>query len=71
MKDYIVKITRNIGIGKDIVNFFENRDCHVIYNNQEVTPRTIGIRTNLSIEDLMKLEYIENAIEAPVGRLNV
>jgi hypothetical protein len=69
MKDYIIKIMRGIEIEEDFLNFLKSKGCLVTYSNQEAAPRTLGIKSEMTVDGLMKLRYIENATEAPVGRL--
>lgn len=69
MKEYIVKLTRNVGIGNDIVNYFEKRGYSVAYNNPDVLPKTIMVKSEKSIDDLRSLMYVDNVVEAPIGKL--
>lgn len=69
MNDYIVKLTRNVGIGSDIVNYFETRGCSVVYNNPDVLPKTLMVKSEKSIVELRSLMYADNVVIAPVGRL--
>lgn len=69
MNDYIIKLTRNVGIGKDIVNYFEKRGHSVVYNNPVVLPKTIMVRSESDIDELRSLMYVDNVAVAPVGRL--
>lgn len=69
MNDYIVKLTRNIGIGVDIVNYFESRGYNVVYNSPTVLPKTIMVKSKNNIDELRGLMYVDNAVVAPIGRL--
>lgn len=69
MNDYIVKLTRNVGIGSDIVNYFEKRGYNVVYNNPTVLPKTIMVRSENDIDELRSLMYVDNVVLAPIGRL--
>lgn len=69
MNDYIVKLTRNVGIGKDIVNYFEKRGYNVIYNNPDILPKTIMVRSEKSVDELRSLMYVDNVVVVPIGRL--
>lgn len=71
IKEYIITLTRNIGIGKDIVNYFEKRGCEVVFKDAETFPKTIIISTMNHIEDIRRMEYVGDVIEARQSRLIV
>lgn len=69
--EYIISLTRNMGIGNDISNYFENRGCEIIFKDTEIFPNTVIVSTKKHIEDLKNMEYVENVIEARNSRLNL
>lgn len=64
MEEYIVTLTRNIGIGKDIVNYFKNREVNVIFEDGEILPKTLIVSTEHDIRYLQNLKYVFNAVES-------
>lgn len=69
--EYIITLTRSMGKGNDISNYFENRGCEIIFKDTELFPKTIIINTNNHIETLKKMKYVEDIIEARESRLIV
>lgn len=67
MKEYIITLTRNIGIGKDIVNYFNKRGYYVTFEDTDVFPKTIIVASNNPIEELLSLMYVANATEGRVS----
>lgn len=67
MKEYIVTLSRNIGIGKDIVNYFNNRGFYVTFEDEGVFPKTIIVATNNPLEELLNLMYVVNVTEGRVS----
>ncbi|PAD70607.1 hypothetical protein CHH83_02050 [Bacillus sp. 7586-K] len=72
MKEYIITLKRKIGKGNDLLNFFENRGCQVIFEDREVLPKTIIIQTqNKYIKDLRGLKYVQDVKEVRNGTIFV
>lgn len=69
--EYIITLTRNMGIGNDIINYFENRECKIVFKDVEVFPKTIIVSAKNSIEDLRKMKYVGDVKEARESRLIV
>lgn len=68
MKQYIVELTRNIGKGNDIINFFRNRGYNVVWENREVMNKTVIVETpHKYIEDLVNLKYVSDVKEVRIG----
>lgn len=68
MKQYIVELTRIIGKGNDMINFFNNRGYEVVWEDREVMPKTIIVETpHEYIEDLSSLKYVLDVKEVRIG----
>jgi hypothetical protein len=63
MKQYIVELSRTIGIGNDLINFFNKRGYEVVWEDREVLDKTIIVETSNCLDDLLNLKYVLNAIE--------
>lgn len=70
MNGFIVGLTRNIGIGNDIVNYFEKRGYKVVYCKPHILPRTLIVETENDIEDFKNLQYVDNVITTSTGNLS-
>lgn len=46
-------MSRNIGIGKDLANFFKNRNCKILYIEKETKPNTFVIETDVDYDELL------------------
>lgn len=72
MKEYIITLNRKIGIGNDLLNYFEKRGYEVIFEDREVLPKTIIVQTqNKYIEDLRGLKYVQDVKEVRNGTIFV
>ena len=68
MNEYIVNLKCNLN--EDIERFFFNRGCNVIYKD-DIIRGTIIIETVLTKEEVNSLQYVEEAKESSVGRVDI
>ncbi|KON87378.1 hypothetical protein AF332_11445 [Sporosarcina globispora] len=72
MNQYIIELTRNIGIGKDIINFFTNRGYKVVWEDRDAMPKTLIIESSHHcIEDIKNLKYVSDVKEVRTGSIFV
>jgi hypothetical protein len=71
MKQYIVTLNRNLGIGNDIVNFFKNRGLTVVWEDREIFQKTVIVEGEMRLEDISQLKYVSNAKVVRHGSVNI
>ena len=68
MNEFIV--TLKCDLNDDIVRYFSKRGCNIIYKD-DVIKGTIIIETVLTREEVNNLQYVEEAKESRIGRMDI
>lgn len=67
MNKYIVKLRCNLT--NDIKHYFEKRDVVIVFIDS-VLPDTLIVQSNLSIDEINKLQYVYEAKVPRIGRID-
>lgn len=69
MNQYIITLTRNMGIGNDIENFFKNRGINVVREDRKTLEKTVIVETIYTPSELSELMYVGDVKELREGVL--